>query len=148
MSRRYDLTRARSSSSGETVSADGDDDGYPTLDAVNAASDATAASTTKPVGSVAQLADYLVNGFWQFDKTIAHHWSSNTLTYNIEALTSDEKALAQSALEAWHEVANVSFVQTTGAADITYKDDGTLTASEQFLQQVRDHEFGNGRHQL
>ena len=37
----------------------------------------------KPVASIATLADYLVNGFWQYNNSLAHHWSSSTVTYNI-----------------------------------------------------------------
>lgn len=35
----------------------------------------------KTVATIAQLADYLVNGFWQYSGTIAHHFPSNTITY-------------------------------------------------------------------
>src|SRR5262245_53487719 len=53
-------------------------------------------SAAKPVASIATLADYLVNGFWQYNSTIAHHWASSTITYNFSALNSAEKFLAQS----------------------------------------------------
>ncbi|SEI19076.1 M10 family metallopeptidase C-terminal domain-containing protein [Tardiphaga sp. OK245] len=76
------------------------------------------------------LANYLVNGFWQYNNTIAHHWGATTITYNINALTTAERFLAQSALNAWHEVTNLTFVQTTGAANITYTHNGTMTAYE------------------
>jgi serralysin len=88
------------------------------------------AASAKPVGTIPQLADYLINGFWQFNNTVAHHWASSTITYNISGLTPAEQFLAQSALEAWHEVANVNFVQTTGAANITFNHNGTMTAFE------------------
>ncbi|WP_199805532.1 M10 family metallopeptidase C-terminal domain-containing protein, partial [Bradyrhizobium lablabi] len=80
------------------------------------------------MASIATLADYLVNGFWQYNSTIAHHWASSTITYNFSALNSAEKFLAQSALQAWSEVANVTFVQTTGAANITFSNSGTMQA--------------------
>jgi hypothetical protein len=70
----------------------------------------------KPVASIATLADYLVNGFWQYNSALAHHWASNTVTYNISALNSAEQFLALSAMQAWHDVANVNFVQTSGSA--------------------------------
>src|SRR5678809_863231 len=50
-----------------------------------------ATSAAKPVASIATLADYLVNGFWQYNNAIAHHWSSNTITYNITGLNSAEQ---------------------------------------------------------
>ena len=86
------------------------------------------AASAKPVASIAQLADYLVNGFWQYNSTIAHHWASNTITYNITGLNSAEQFLAQSALQAWSEVANITFVQTSGAANITFTHNGTMQA--------------------
>jgi serralysin len=85
-------------------------------------------SAAKPVASVATLADYLVNGFWQYNSAIAHHWASNTITYNINGLNSAEQFLAQSALQAWSEVANVTFVQTSGVANITFSHNGTMQA--------------------
>jgi serralysin len=101
------------------------------LAAAAAASSATSVnSAAKPVATIPQLADYLINGFWQFNNTIAHHWSTSTISYNISGLTAAEQFLAQSALEAWHEVANVTFVQTSGAANITFNHNGTMTAFE------------------
>ncbi len=45
----------------------------------------------KPVASIATLADYLVNGFWQYNSTLAHHFASNTVSYNINGLNSAEQ---------------------------------------------------------
>ena len=80
------------------------------------------------MATIPQLADYLVNGFWQFAGEISHHWGSNTISYNINGLTSAEQFLAQSALKAWYEVANITFVQTSGAANITFNHNGTMKA--------------------
>jgi serralysin len=97
----------------------------------NVASGTSSQSTVaKPVATIPQLADYLVNGFWQFAGEIPHHWGIATITYNITGLTTAEKFLAQSALEAWHEVTNLNFVLTTGAANITFNHNGTMTAFE------------------
>ncbi|WP_276326863.1 M10 family metallopeptidase C-terminal domain-containing protein [Bradyrhizobium valentinum] len=85
-------------------------------------------SAAKPVASIATLADYLVNGFWQYNNTVAHHWASNTITYNINALNAAEKFLAQSALQAWSDVANITFVQTSGTANITFSNSGSMQA--------------------
>jgi Ca2+-binding RTX toxin-like protein len=85
-------------------------------------------SAAKPVASIATLADYLVNGFWQYNSTIAHHWASNTISYNITGLNSAEQFLALSALQAWSEVANIIFVQTSGSANITFTHNGTMQA--------------------
>ncbi len=105
------------------------DDGEPFSLAVNAGAVTTlAVGTAKPVASIAQLADYLVNGYWQYSGTIAHHFASNPITYNISALNPAEQFLAVSAMQAWHDVANVNFVQTTGTANITFSNTGTMQA--------------------
>lgn len=107
-------------------------DAYPAADHPV---DATSVSSTqlaadKPVATIAQLADYLINGFWQYTGDIAHHWGVSTISYNISGLNAAEQFLAQSALNAWHEVANLSFVQTTGNANITFNHSGNMTAFE------------------
>ena len=103
------------------------DDGEPFALAA-AGSISVSAGSSSPVATIATLANYLINGFWQYNNTIAHHWASSTITYNISGLNTAEQFLAQSALQAWHEVANVTFVQTTGAANITFVDTGTMQA--------------------
>ena len=108
-----------------------------------------ATSAAKPVASIATLADYLVNGFWQYNSTIAHHWASNTITYNINGLNSAEQFLALTALQAWSEVANVTFVQTSGSANITFTHNGTMQAvtNASWYSQRRDR-LGDRQHQL
>jgi serralysin len=104
-----------------------DGDSFPlAASAVNVVS----AGGIKPVGSIATLADWLVNGFWQNQTpaNVAHHWTSNTITYNLGNLNTDEQALALSALNAWHEVANINFVQTSGSANINFNHNGTMQA--------------------
>src|SRR5438105_3312782 len=109
---------------GAATAQEGDGEGsFPLapLTIVNASGSTTAVNgAAKPVATIPQLADYLINGFWQYNDTIAHHWASSTITYNINGLTTSEQFLAQSALNAWHEVANINFVQTSGAANITF----------------------------
>src|SRR5438105_3325825 len=104
------------------------DEGEPYALATVAASINTSAGSSKPVASIATLADYLVNGFWQYNNAIAHHWASSTISVNINGLNSAEQILALSALQAWSEVANVSFVQTSGSANITFAHNGTMQA--------------------
>jgi len=104
------------------------DDGEPFALADTTTSGSTSAGSAKPVATIATLADYLINGFWQYNSSIAHHWASSTVTYNITGLNAAEQFLAQTALQAWHEVANVTFVQTTGTANITFSDAGTMQA--------------------
>jgi serralysin len=105
------------------------DGGDPYQLALNAASVSSGeVYAGKPVASIATLADYLVTGFWQYNNTVAHHFASNTITFNISGLNSAEQFLALSALQAWSEVANISFVQTSGSANITFNHNGTMQA--------------------
>ena len=105
------------------------DDGDPYQLALNAAVVSSGeVYAAKPVASIATLADYLVNGFWQYNNLAAHHFASNTITFNISGLNSAEQFLALTALQAWSEVANISFVQTSGSANITFNHNGTMQA--------------------
>ncbi|WP_171944920.1 M10 family metallopeptidase C-terminal domain-containing protein [Bradyrhizobium ottawaense] len=103
------------------------DDGEP-FALADAGSVSVSAGSAKSLATIATLADYLINGFWQYNSAIAHHWASSTVTYNISGLNAAEQFLAQSALQAWHDVANVTFVQTAGSANITFSDAGTMQA--------------------
>jgi len=85
-------------------------------------------SAAKPVATIAGLADYLVTGFWSYNNALPHHWASNTITYNVTGLNPDEQFLARSALAAWHDVANITFVETTGSANITFTHNGSMQA--------------------
>jgi serralysin len=76
------------------------------------------------VGTIAQLAAYLTTGYWSYSGVAAHKWPTNTISVNLTDLTEAEKGLARAALKAWSEVANLTFVETTGAAKIVYKNDG------------------------
>jgi hypothetical protein len=87
----------------------------------------TAIIAGQPVGTVAQLSDYLVNGYWAWSGTVAHHWTSNTITYNLGNLDPSERDLALTALAAWSEVANIAFVQAE-AANINFNHNGNMTA--------------------
>ncbi|MEH2526332.1 MULTISPECIES: M10 family metallopeptidase C-terminal domain-containing protein [unclassified Bradyrhizobium] len=105
------------------------DDGDPYQLAADAASVSSGeVYAAKPVASIATLANYLVSGFWQYNNTVAHHWASNTITFNITGLNSSEQFLALTALRAWSEVANISFLQTAGSANITFTHNGTMQA--------------------
>jgi serralysin len=84
-------------------------------------------SAGQPVGSIAQLADYLVNGYWALVGAIAHHWANNVLTYNPGNLNASEQNLALSALTLWSQVANIAFVQA-GTASINFNHNGNMQA--------------------
>src|SRR5262245_26106691 len=74
------------------------------------------------VATLTQLADYLVNGYWAWQGTSPHHFASGaTITYNLDGLSQEvEKRDAFLALQAWQDVCNVSFVQTSGPALINF----------------------------
>jgi serralysin len=110
----------------EIFSDGGPEDSFPL--AAGGAGGSISVSAAKPVATIAQLADYLVNGFWAYNSALSHHFASNTITYNISGLNAAEQFLAQSALAAWHDVANINFVQTSGSANITFTHNGTMTA--------------------
>ena len=103
------------------------DDGEP-FALADTGSSSVSAGSAKPVAAISTLADYLINGFWQYNNTVAHHWASNTITYNIAGLNAAEQFLAQSAMQAWHDVANITFVRTAGSANITFSDAGAMQA--------------------
>ena len=70
------------------------DDGDPfPLAAQTVTTGATSAS--KPIASIATLADYLVNGFWQYNNTIAHHWASSTISFEPGFLALSQSAIRQ-----------------------------------------------------
>ena len=69
------------------------------------------------------MASYLISGYWGwagYQGTAPRQWQSHTLTVNITGLNATEQGYATSALNAWHDVANVNFVYTSGAANITF----------------------------
>jgi serralysin len=116
------------SPTGRTVEYSDDGDPFP-LAAGGSASTSAGTGSSAPVASIATLADWLVNGFWTtYSGSIAHHWASSTITYNLGNLNAAEQALALSALNAWHDVASINFVQTSGAANINFNHNGTMQA--------------------
>src|SRR6516165_6953814 len=71
--------------------------------------------------NIPTMASYLISGYWGwagYQGTAPRHWQSHTLTVNITGLNATEQGYATSALNAWHDVANVNFVYTSGAANI------------------------------
>jgi len=79
-----------------------------------------------PVGSYNELAAFLTDGYWQAGDEQRHTFdtsASNVITVNLTGLTADGMQLARWAFEAWEMVADIAFVETTGAADITFDDE-------------------------
>ncbi|MGE0749206.1 MAG: FG-GAP-like repeat-containing protein [Variibacter sp.] len=87
------------------------------------------ASSSASQGTYAQLADYLVNGYWAKDGLPAHGWTpGSTVTYNISSLTAQEQSYARQALTLWHDVANINFSEVSSGGQIVFDDSGSMQA--------------------
>jgi serralysin len=78
--------------------------------------------TPPPLGTVDQLADQLVNGYWSGDD---HHFNvsqGGTITVNITALTAAGQSLALAALASWTDIIGVNFVQVSSGGQIIFDD--------------------------
>lgn len=61
------------------------------------------------------------------------HFTSGTITVNLTGLSlAGELTFARAALAAWARVANITFVETTGAAQITMTDDGNNSSYDAY----------------
>jgi Ca2+-binding RTX toxin-like protein len=77
----------------------------------------------KPIQSFSTIASYLVTGYWN-DRggEPPHHFSTTTVTYNIDNLTLAGQHYAQLALRVWEDAADIGLVQTHEAANINFDD--------------------------
>src|SRR3990172_10812005 len=81
---------------------------------------------TATYASIPTLADYLLEGYWDWRGKAPRHWvDSDNVSVNLTDLSAEEKVLARTALAQWEGVCNINFVETTGAADITFLNDGS-----------------------
>jgi len=83
---------------------------------------ATGTTPYAPTVTVSDIADYLTNSYWEVNGSVAHHWGVSTISYNVQGLTADRAALARIAFQLWSDVANLTFVETGGAGQITLDD--------------------------
>jgi Ca2+-binding RTX toxin-like protein len=107
-------------------------------------------------GSISDLATEINTGYFQWYASIDSNqdphrrfWpnynsgSPTSITVNVSELQPDEQALATQAYKMWEAVANVHFVPTTGAADITYTDvddgNGAITYTNTFWDGLTNH---------
>ena len=82
-------------------------------------------TSTAPAGTTAAMAQYLTNGYWEDNGGSAHAFdtsTSNVITVSLSGLPEDAQQLARWALQAWEAVADISFSETTGPAQITFQD--------------------------
>src|SRR5438105_128006 len=75
-------------------------------------------------GTIPELGNYLISN----KGAGPLHWGSNTISVNISALNSADQILARNALNLWDDIANITIVYTTGAANITYADPANTQA--------------------
>ena len=79
-----------------------------------------------PVWTNDQVADQLVNGYWNDVGESARHFNvtqGGTITYNIEGLTAAGQQLAIAAFAEWSDIIGVNFQRvTTADAQITFDD--------------------------
>jgi len=70
-----------------------------------------------------QIADQLVNGYWEDTGRSAHAFAGTDITVNLTALTAEGQALARAALQVWTDATGLTFSETAAAAQITFDDD-------------------------
>ncbi|MDP9423168.1 MAG: M10 family metallopeptidase C-terminal domain-containing protein [Pseudomonadota bacterium] len=78
--------------------------------------------TPPPLGTVQQLADYLVSGHWGGDERHFNVTPGGSITVNLSALTGPGQTLAIAALAAWTDVTGVNFVQVANGGQIIFDD--------------------------
>lgn len=82
-------------------------------------------ASRREVPGVSGMVEYLVNGYWADQGEPAHAFAlgrSGVLTVNLTGLTNTGRDLARAALEAWETVADITFREVKGGAQITFDD--------------------------
>jgi serralysin len=104
-------------------------------DSISAVIDANAGSAANSsaatLGSVSAIGSYIANS--SPTSANGHHFNSGTITVNLTGLAlAGELSYARAALAAWSQVANITFVETSGAAQITMSDDANNTTYDAY----------------
>ncbi len=99
----------------------------------------------KPVYSIEQIAYFLTTTYWLgwvslpgvlFENHLGHprphHFNTNAISFNVDALTPQGQVLAKAALQAWQDVGNVTFVQTSSPSALIVFDDEQPGAGASF----------------
>jgi hypothetical protein len=76
----------------------------------------------KPIYSFAQIADYLVTGYWAHFGTTPPRPATNVITFSVSHLSPESQNLAKAALQTWQDAANLSFVESANPA-LTFRED-------------------------
>lgn len=74
------------------------------------------------VGTVDEMAEYLTDGYWESQNFSRFAFADGDITVDLSGLTVAGRQLARWALEAWEMVADLSFREVGGSADITFDD--------------------------
>lgn len=80
------------------------------------------AAAPLPVYSAAQVASYLSDGYWEATGRSRHAFNTGTITYNVDDLTPEGRALAIQAFATWAAVSGLTFQQVSGTAQIMLDD--------------------------
>jgi Ca2+-binding RTX toxin-like protein len=82
--------------------------------------------TPPPVWNYDQIANQLVNGYWNAQGgDVAHHWAvtqGGTITVNYSTLTAAEQTLAIAALQEWTDIIGVTFTPVSTGGQIVFSD--------------------------
>ncbi len=97
-------------------------DAYTGTYTVSVSEDSGGGGGTPEVGTLDEMAAFLTDGFWEGNPRAFDTSSSTVITVNITKLTAEGQQLARWALDAWEMVADLQFVEVTGAADIDFDD--------------------------
>jgi hypothetical protein len=100
--------------------------------------------TPPPVWTYDQIADQLVNGYWNSEGQSARHFAvsqGGSITVNYSTLTPAEQALAIAALGEWSDIIGVTFTPVTTGGQIRFSDAEDLTAHGPVASTV-DHTSG------
>lgn len=77
------------------------------------------------VATMDEIADFLVNGFWEGIGSSARMWNvgtDNAITYDMSTLSPEYQAFAVAAFQTWTDLIGVNFVSVTSGAEITFQE--------------------------
>ena len=82
------------------------------------------AAVPAQTATIPELADQLVNGFWEwtgYNGTTPLSWQdANDITVDLSNLTNQQASLARLSLELWEDVADIDFREVSGGGDIVF----------------------------
>ncbi|WP_193175993.1 M10 family metallopeptidase [Oricola nitratireducens] len=75
-----------------------------------------------------QIADQLTMGYWGGSQRAFNVGADDAITFNLTALNATYAGMARSALATWSDIIGVQFVETSGSAEITFTQTGSMQA--------------------